>query len=169
MCFPAGYTSSLIIKPKGWSSYSEPQAQSENTKSLWTWGRSEARGVSGPLQCLWNQTRWESAGSILESGWPCQYEILKPLRFHLPGWIKTERIRSNQMDRETAIIADEGFCSNLKSPVPAGCEGQSNPKYCPLGHLSPPRSELHFGRDCQPPCCLLKLDPQLLELDLWWV
>lgn len=68
------------------------------------------------------------------------------------------------MDRETAIIADEGFCSNLKSPVPAGCEGQSNPKYCPLGHLSPPRSELHFGRDCQPPCCLLKLDPQLLEL-----
>lgn len=141
----------LSLSPRAKVLKAKPQAQSENTKSPWTCRRrGKAREEFVPLPCPWNQTMWAGAGSILESGQPCQYEILKPLRFHLPGWIKTERISSNQMDRETTIIAEEDLCLNLKSPVPAGCEGQSNPRYCSQACQSTPGPELHLGRASQP-------------------
>ena len=141
----------LSFSPRAKVLKAKPQAQSENTKSQWTCRRrSKARGEFVPLPCPWNQTIWAGAGSILESGQPCQYEILKPLRFHLPGWIKIERISSNQMDRETTIIVEEDLCLNLKSPVPAGCEGQSNPQYYSQARQSPPGPELHLARASQP-------------------
>ena len=50
----------------------------------------------------------------LESGQPCQYMTRSPLRFHLPSWIKTERIRSKQMDLEAAAIAWGGSLFEFK-------------------------------------------------------
>ena len=54
------------------------------------------------------------------------------------------------MDRETTIIVEEDLCLNLKSPVPAGCEGQSNPQYYSQARQSPPGPELHLARASQP-------------------
>ena len=54
------------------------------------------------------------------------------------------------MDRENTIIAEEDLCLNLKSPVPAGCEGQRNPQYYSQARQSPPGPELHLARASQP-------------------
>lgn len=158
-----GHPPSLIIRPTGRSSCGKTSGAIRKLKitvDTWLSGKAAIRKhkitmdmwVSGDARSVW------SPPMPLKSDHMGGCWLHPPVRQTLPildtetteissaQLNQNERISSNQMDRETTIIASQGLCLNLKSPVPAGREGQSNPKFYSLAHQPPPGSNLHLGK-----------------------